>query len=203
MKKSRKICALILALSIVLCITGSRFKYGPSGAFYFKTSPAAGDMGESQVISLEAEQKTYTAEGDITVPMTVGLGHLPGKGFYGEFCVRYRILEQLVDKEIPPVWEKIVPHEEEWSSEKFNSTKQINFAILFIPYYVEFYPIYKETVEIIFPETVDRGYLEVALYPMEEDREQPSYCITMYIYFERADGVLTLDPRNIGAQMYG
>ena len=42
------------------------------------------DGGVAEVISLEAESKTYEGDGDINVPMTVGLGHLPGHDEYDD-----------------------------------------------------------------------------------------------------------------------
>ena len=83
----KRIVALCICLVLVaLCFTGCQEKpeYTPSGEFYVKTSPSRGDGGVSEVISLEAEHKSYESDGDITVSMTVGLGHLSGQGGYGD-----------------------------------------------------------------------------------------------------------------------
>ena len=83
----KRISALAICLVlVVLCFAGCQEKneYTPTGEFYVKTSPSRGDGGVAEVISLEAEHKAYEGYGDITVPMKVGLGHLPNHDEYGD-----------------------------------------------------------------------------------------------------------------------
>ena len=94
---SLALCTFCIMLSMVLSACGDKNKYVPKGEFYVKTSPSAGDVGVDSVIDLEAEYKTYRGEGDIVVPVTIGFGHLPGHGGYGEddaFCAD---IDELVD----------------------------------------------------------------------------------------------------------
>ena len=57
---------------VMLCFAGCQEKneYTPTGEFYVKTSPSRGDGGVAEVISLEAEHKTYEDDGDTIPPIT-------------------------------------------------------------------------------------------------------------------------------------
>ena len=184
---------------VMLCLAGCQEKneYTPSGEFYIKTSPSRGDGGVAEVISLEAEKKTYEGDGDITVPMTVGLGHLPGHDEYGDdvqdtFYVLYKIIESpwIADKE--SAWEKKVEYADSWYDSKYDSTEQVNRPFLFIPNYGEFYPQYKETVNLVFPADVEKGTFYVELYMVIDGQEDQKFA-ELSFYFERENGVLILN----------
>lgn len=198
-----KIKRFFLFLLILCLLTAlpscSRAAYTPTGEFYLKTSPAIGDAGVEDVISLEADRKEYRGDGDISVTMTVGLGHLPGELGYGEdagdtFYVRYQISEAPWNADITPVWEKKVEYTDSWYDAKYDSTEQKNRSFLIFPSYGEFYPLYKETVEIVFPAELEKGYLQVSVYAVVPGHEHHQSITGMNFYFERVDGVLTLDP---------
>ena len=177
------------------CQTG--YKYTPEGEFYFKTSPASGDAGVSEVISLEAEHATYQGEGDITVTFEVGLGHLDNVGgIEGDdtFYVVYRIVEAPWSNNADPVWEKRVDYNESWYSDKFLSTEQEDIPSFIFPRYGEFYPIYKENVDIVFPEDVEKGYLMIWLFCVAEYFEEDQLFFSAKIYFTHEDGMLNLEP---------
>ena len=114
----KRISALTICLVLVmLCFAGCQEnnEYTPIGEFYIKTSPSRGDGGVAEVISLEAEKKTYEGDGDITVPMTVGLGHLPGHDEYGDdaqdsFYVLYKIIESPWTADKESASESDLPH---------------------------------------------------------------------------------------------
>ena len=195
----KRIVALCVCLVLVaLCFTGCQEKneYTPTGEFYIKTSPSRGDGGVVEVISLEAEHKTYEGTGDITVSMTVGLGHLPSRGIHSNdnqetFYVLYKIIKLPSQANKEPVWEKKVEYSDSWYDSKYDSTEQVNRPFLFFPHYGEFYPLYKENVDIIFPADVESGRLYVELYRVVEGYEDHQFAGIDFC-FERVDGVLTL-----------
>ena len=195
----KRIVALCVCLVLVaLCFTGCQEKneYTPTGEFYIKTSPSRGDGGVVEVISLEAEHKTYEGTGDITVSMTVGLGHLPSRGIHSNdnqetFYVLYKIIKLPSQANKEPAWEKKVEYSDSWYDSKYDSTEQANRPFLFFPHYGEFYPLYKENVDIIFPADVESGRLYVELYRVVEGYEDHQFA-GIDFYFERVDGVLTL-----------
>ena len=184
-------CALIVLSS---CGIGEE-QYVPEGEFYIKTSPSCGDGGVREVVSLEAEYCTYEGEGDITVPFTVGLGHLPSAYYDKEakdtFYVLYKIIESPWEADKEPAWEKRVEYADSFDSPKYNSTEQVNRPFLIFPHYGEFYPIYKEQVDITFPEGVEKGHLQVELYTVREDGAEWQFA-DIEFYFEHTDGVLLL-----------
>lgn len=188
---------IFAAVSLISCGKGAA--YEPEGEFYFKTSPAGGDVGVAEVISLEAGRAEYEGDGDITVKMEVGLGHLPdvgggyGDGVEDSFYVIYRITEgwSADDK---PAWEKRVDYNESWYSEKFNSTEQEDIPTFIFPRYGEFYPIYKEMVDIVFPADVEKGYLQICLCSVVEGWEEDHLFFSASIYFTHENGVLKLEP---------
>lgn len=192
------ICFAIIILSFASCDYSD--EYDPKGEFYIKTSPANGDAGVSYVISLEADHKTYEGDGDITVPMTVGFGHLPGASGYGDdvkdtFYLEYKIIEAPWQADKEPAWEKKVKYSDSWYDTKYNSTEQKNPPSLIFARYGEFYPLYKETVEFVFPSDVEKGTFEVSIVTVI-DGEIAGEFGHLSFYFERNDGVLTLDPHN-------
>lgn len=190
------VLALILCLSLASCT--QQPAYTPEGEFYRKTSPARGDAGMSFVVSLEADHATYDGEGDITIPMEVGFGHRPGHPGYSEegatFYVQYRVVEFSVQDSQAPAWEKTVEYEDAWADEKYNSTVPHDRSFLIMPLYGDFYPLYKETVEMVFPSGIEKGELQVAVYSVVPGHEHHQSEARFDIDFERADGVLTLDP---------
>lgn len=200
MKRITILCISLLLITLFLTSCRSDPKYTPTGEFYVKTSPANGDAGVQNVISLEADHKTYEGDGDITVSMTVGLGHLPDAGGYGDdvqdtFYVLYRIIEAPWEAGKEAVWEKKVEYADSWYDSKYDSTEQKNSTILFvIPHYGEFYPLYKESVEFVFPASVEKGYLQVEVYAVIEGSDDQQ-CAGLEFNFDRIDGVLRLDPK--------
>ena len=199
----KRISALAICLVLVmLCFTGCQEKneYTPTGEFYIKTSPSRGDGGVSEVISLEAEKKAYEGDGDIIVPMTVGLGHLPGHDEYGDdvqdtFYVLYKIIESPWTADKESAWEKKMEYTDSWHDSKYDSTEQENRSFLIFPHYGEFYPLYKETVDIVFPADVEKGTFYVELYTVIEGQEDQQFA-ELSFYFKRENGVLTLDPND-------
>ena len=190
--------SMLLTLSLSLASCTQPPAYTPKGEFYAKTSPAKGDAGMSFVISLEADRATYEGEGDITIPMEVGLGHRPGHPGYSEegasFYVQYRVVEFPLKDGQAPAWEKTVEYEDEWADEKFDSTVPHDRSFLIIPLYGDFYPLYKETVEMVFPADVEKGSLQVDVYSVIPGHEHHQVEARFTIDFERVDGVLTLEP---------
>ena len=196
----KRIVALCTCLMLIaLCIAGcwEENAYTPTGEFYVKTSPSRGDGGVAEVISLEAEKKTYEGDGDITVPMIVGLGHLPGHDEYGDdvqdtFYVLYKIIESPWTADKESAWEKKVEYTDSWYDAKYDSTEQKNRSFLIFPLYGEFYPLYKETVDIVFPADVEKGTFYDELYTVIEGREDHQFA-ELSFYFKRENGVLILD----------
>lgn len=196
MRKLLILCSCILLVSLCLTACQEPAAYTPTGEFYIKTNPSHGDTGVDYVISLEAEHKTYKNDGDIRIPMEVGLGHLPdavGYDYENTFYVRYQIIEAPWEANKAPAWERIVEYAESWYDAKFNSTVQKNRPVLIAPNYGEFYPLYKENVDLLFPENVEKGYVEITVYVVAEGWEDQSVAHLRF-YFERSDGVLTLNP---------
>ena len=192
----------ILMLLTMLCFTGCQEKneYTPTGEFYVKTLPSRGDGGVAEVISLEAEHKTYEGDGDITVPMTVGIGHLPGHDEYGDdvrdtFYVLYKIIESSWTADKESAWEKKMEYTDSWYDSKYDSTEQENRSFLIFPHYGEFYPLYKETVDIVFPADVEKGTFYVELYTVIDGQEDQKFA-ELSFYFKRENRVLTLDPND-------
>ena len=195
----KRIVALCTCLVLIaLCFAGCQKEnaYTPTGEFYVKTSPSHGDGGVAEVISLEAAHKTYEGSGDITVSMTVGLGHLPGQGGYGDdvqdtFYVLYKIIASPWQADKEAVWEKKVEYNDSWGDPKYNSTEQVNRPLLIFPHYGQFYPLYKENVDIVFPADVEKGWLYVTVYYVIEGQVDYQFA-GLDFSFERVDGVLTL-----------
>lgn len=199
-EKTTILCIALLLIMLCLTACQNENEYTPTGEFYIKTSASRGDTGVVDVISLEADSKTYEGDGDIAVPMTVGLGHLPGVDDYGDdvrdtFCVQYQIIEAPLAADKAPVWEKKVEYTDSWDDSKYDSTEQKNRPFLIFPHYGEFYPLYKETVEFVFPEDVTKGYVQIIIFTVIEGQANSRFC-DLEFYFERVGGVLTLDPRS-------
>lgn len=188
------LCMLLIAGVFTSC--QSTNVYVPAGEFYIKTAPSRGDTGVSEVISIEAEYKRYHGEGDITVPMTVGFGHLPGLSEYGDdvqvtFYALYKVTELPWRAEKESVWEKKVEYSDSWYDAKYDSTEQKNPPTFIFARYGEFYPIYKEMVEIVFPAEVARGRMTVELHLVIEGQAEYQFS-ELGFYFERKDGALWL-----------
>lgn len=193
----RSVCLLMICVLFVLCCAGCR-RYTPTGELYKKTPAHNGDADVSRVISMEAAHKSYEGEGDITVPMTVGFGHLPEDTGYGKenntFYLTYSVYSSPRKKDNTPVWEKKVAYPDAYGSDKYASGKRNHSPLLFFADYGEFYPLYKEEVEIVFPAEVKKGYFEIALYHVIEGQEVHQYGGSLSCDFARKGGVLTLDP---------
>lgn len=196
---SLALCAFCIMLSMVLSACGDRSGYVPKGEFYVKTSPSAGDVGVDSVIDLEAEYKTYRGEGDIVVPVTIGFGHLPGHGGYGEdendtFYLLYRIFDQkFVKSDAKPIWENKVAYPNSFYDEKYNSTVPKNRSFLFIAFYGDFYPLYKESAELVFPEGIQSGAVTIECYTVLPKRDVEQLVDILEFSFTRNDDVLTLE----------
>lgn len=199
----KKLLALVLAIvSLLCCLVGCQDKneYTPLGEFYIKTAPSNGDAGVSYVISLEAEHKSYEGDDDITIPMTVGFGHLPGASGYGDdvqdtFYLEYKIIESPWQADKEPAWEKKVEYSDSWYDTKYDTTEQKNPPSLIFARYGEFYPLYKETVDFVFPSEVEKGTVEINIV-IVIDGEIAQEFGDFSFYFEYKNGVLTLDPHN-------
>ena len=194
------VCIALITVSLTAC--QDKNEYTPSGEFYIKTAPSNGDAGVSYVISLEAEHKAYESDGDITIPMTVGFGHLPRASGYGDdvqdtFYLEYKIIESPWQADKEPDWEKKVEYSDSWYDTKYDTTEQKNPPSLIFARYGEFYPLYKETVDFVFPSEVEKGTVEINIV-IVIDGEIAQKFGDFSFYFERKDGVLTLDPHNEG-----
>ncbi len=198
-KKSISIILCIGCIMLTICLSAceDKNKYIPEGEFYVKTSPANGDAGAGEVVDLEAKYKAYQGEGNITVPVTIGFGHLPDRvGLYGDqndtFYILYQVFGSLND-DPQPVWEKKVEYSDSFYDAKYNSTVAKNHSFLFIPFYGDFYPIYKEAAEIVFPEGIQSGTVRVTFYIVLENDNEQTFCEGLEFSFTRVNGVLTLN----------
>ena len=196
----RRTMSVLICLMMLVSLAGcfEEEDYTPSGEFYVKTPPSRGDTGIEYVISMEAEHLEYEASGDVVVPMTVGFGHLPGQIGYGDdvqdnFYVRYQLLEDNWPDDLEPAWEKIVTYSDSWYDSKYDTTVQKNPPSLIFARYGQFYPLYKETVEILFPADLEKGYVEVSIFIMNGEEIMSNFGFLRFD-FERKDGVLILDP---------
>lgn len=198
--RKKILIALTLFVALTLCSCQNAFVqeyvYKPTGEFYAKTRPVLGDGGTSTVISLETAHATYEGEGDITVPMTVGFGHLyvrDREDATDTFYVQYVLTNGPWNHEDDIIfWEKKVEYEDSFFGGKYKTTEQINRVILGIPDYGEFYPLYTENIEITFPADVDYGYLKVKIVEVDGGEERGTGP-ELVIRFERVDGTLILE----------
>ena len=131
--------------------------------------------------------------------MTVGIGHLPGHDEYGDdvrdtFYVLYKIIESTWTADKESAWEKKMEYTDSWYDSKYDSTEQENRSFLIFPHYGEFYPLYKETVDIVFPADVEYGCLYVELYIVIEGQEDRKIA-ALRCYFKQENGILTLDDK--------
>lgn len=187
---------IMSAMCLSACV--DKNGYVPKGEFYIKTSPANGDAGAMEVIDLEAEYKSYQGTSDIIVSVTVGFGHQPDVvGFYGEdandtFYVLYQVFEVPLKDNSQPVWENKVEYSNSFFDAKYNSTVPKDRSFLFIPIYGDFYPLYKEAAEIVFPEGIQSGVVRVNCYTVPENGEGEMVSEGLEFPFTRIDGVLTL-----------
>ena len=153
----------LIALLLTGCTDNNEYK--PKGEFYAKTSPSRGDAGVSEVISVEIEKATYEGEDEITVPTTVGFGHLPSRTNEEEqpFCVHCYIEDFSDTNGYELAWETRVWHEDSFYSEKYNSTEPKNGQLLFIPLYGQFYPTYTEQIDFVYPADSTEGRATVEI----------------------------------------
>ena len=182
---------LLLTLSLLSC---SQPAYTPEGEIYVKTSPAWGDGGVTDVVDMEIEKAVYTADGELTVPVKLGVGHRPnrydksdGDGYaYLVISVRYNTMPP---GEILEIGRLDFP---DYETDKFNSTKpEPDRSILFMPIYGDFYPIYRESVDWDIPADAKNGYMEAVLHTVDSNGNHSDYSNhSPRIYFERIDGEL-------------
>lgn len=190
----------IVSITVALCASacGDNNEYVPKGEFYVKTPAARGDAGVGEVIDLEAEYKSYQGAGDITIPVTVGFGHRPDMvGYYGEdandtFYALYQVFEDPLADDPQPVWENKVEYSDSFYDAKYNSTVPKDSSFLFIPFYGNFYPLYKEAAEIVFPEGVQSGIVRVNCYIVTENGYGGTFGKGLEFSFTRIDDILTL-----------
>ena len=190
-KKLSRLLLLALPLSLSLASCAKQPAYTPEGEVYVKTSPSRGDGGVDEVVDITVEKAVYTAEGEITVPIKIGVGHThwplqteDGPAF-GYLEVKF--------------WIDIMPREEptdtlrvdypDYETEKFRSTdpEERPWYNFFPYYYGEFYPLYRETVEWTIPADASYGYLTACVHS-EDPYGNTSCTETVRIYFERIDG---------------
>lgn len=193
---STTLCICCITISMCLFSCGDKNKYILKGKFYVKTSPSEGDTNASEVIDIEAEYISYQGTGDIIVPVIVGFGHLPSLAKNDSktndtFYVLYQVFGFPI-KDNPPVWKKKVEYADSFYDAKYNSTIPNNTSFLFIPISGEFYPLYKERVEIVFPEGIQEGRVEVYCYSVYENGNN-IYIKDLDFSFTRDCNVLTLD----------
>lgn len=159
--------------------------------FYLKTSLGT-DGNATNVIDIRTEKKTYEGEGDIHVMATVGFGHLPGSVNFGtntpdHLRVECVIIKSPFAENKRPAWENISDYSGTWADEKYNSTAKNSSNG------GEFYPIFTDQIELVFPLEVEYGYFEIRLVNVFADGSSAQF-ETLRFYFEHKGGVLTLDP---------
>ncbi len=188
MKKPRfAILTLTSLLLISSCISCAKPAYTPTGEIYGKTSPSQGDAGVSEVVDIEIEKASYPADGDITVPVKVGVGHHPSDRPDGD-AYAYLTIRVWLDKYAEDEPDKVIRFDyPDWETAKFNSTEPQDRSFLFIPLYGDFYPLYRETVELTIPADVSFGLVCAELH---EGNPQGNEYVTdsVKIEFERIDG---------------
>ena len=198
MKKTVSLICFLVMLSMLILSSCSRSEgYTPKGEFYAKTPASNGDAGSVCVIDIEFPKKSYECEGDFHTDATVGFGHLPGaydgEEDGGHLRFECKIIKAPLKADKRASWEMVCDYDSSFYDEQFNSTEKKDSSFLFFPIYGDFYPIYKEKVTIIFPEEVDKGYLEIRIYSVTGESEA-SELSCLRVYFERDGGALTLEP---------
>ena len=191
MKPYRLCCAIIaLLLTLTLASCTPKPAYTPEGEVYVKTSPSRGDGGVVEVIDLEMEKAVYTAEGALTVPVTFGVGHRPSDIPDGDGYA-YLLLRAGYDTTPAGEYEEIGRFDfPDWETAKYNSTEpEPDRAILIIPIYGEFYPVYRDSVNWDIPAHASSGYIEAVLY-IQDDHGNLYMSRDIQIRFERVDGEL-------------
>lgn len=193
------LCAVLLLFAFCLHACGEKPAYVPTGEFYQKTSPSIGDGGASDVIDLEAEHLTYQGTGDITVSMTVGFGHMPVRSAHepdpnSSFAVHISVYGFPFEKD-EPAWETTLQYDEDWDSVKFNATEpEESHPFLIFPHYGDFYPLYKENVQVTFPAELERGVLFITVSKKQDGMDVGgAHCRELRVDFYREGDVLTLE----------
>ena len=168
---------IILCLLAVECIMSfcscSSVKPARQGEVYVKTSPSVGDSGVTEVIDISLEKSEYESKGDITVPVSVGVGHLPVERKYEGDEYAYLKISIWINAETPSEKpDSTVRYTyEDWHDDKFDSTKQKK--VLFG--YGEFYPLHLETVNVTIPAHAQSGRISAVLYLADKDQEKDEY----------------------------
>lgn len=192
-----RILSLTILLLTIFCAACSRPVYTPTGEIYVKTSPANGDAGVSEVAELEMERASYPADGDVTVPIRLGIGHL-SKGRADGEAYAYVTLSVWLDQQPTEQPAEVRQLEyPDWETEKFASTEPEGkplwaYLIPIMPYYGDFYPLYRETVEVAIPADVSFGLIRAELHIVDE-QGNVSFTDPLQISFERVDGALVFE----------
>lgn len=198
MKKADLLKRVALALTALLLVSSlaacSKPAYTPTGEIYVKTSPARGDAGETEVLELEMERASYPADGGVTIPIRLGIGHLQqghpdGEGY--AYVTLTVWLDKLPKDEPDEVRRLEYP---DWETETYTATEPEGkplwaYLIPFMPYYGDFYPLYRETVEVTVPAEVGSGVIRAELHVVDEQGNE-SFTDPLQISFERIDGSL-------------
>ena len=195
----KRIYALLILTSMLLtlCLSSCTPKpaYEPGGEVYAKTSPVNGDGGDPWVVDITLDCAVYAAEGDLTVPVRIGMGHHPRDREDGD---AYGYLEV-------KLWMNCNTHAEPnevrridlpaWESSEYNSTEpeERPWYFFWMPvYYGEFYPLRHETVKWDIPSYVTYGYLTAQVFQVTPingtDYRYNSQIVKLA--FERVDGEL-------------
>lgn len=180
---------LLLAASLTAC--GDGYK-PPYGEVYTKTSPSRGDGGVSEVVDITVEKAAHSGEGEMTVPVKIGVGHLPRRqDGEGAAYLEVRIWLDIMPKEEPT---DILRFEyPDWQTAAFNSTEEESrpWYLFWVPvYYGDFYPLCHETVEWRIPAEASYGFLEAELFEVDMNGNEYS-SEEVRIEFERtAEGIV-------------
>ena len=182
---------LSLALSCTAC---SRPPYTPAGEVSIKTSPARGDAGVEEVAELEMERASYPADGEVTLPIRLGIGHL-SKGRADGEAYAYVTLSVWLDQNPTEQPDEVRRLEyPDWETEAYATTEPEGkplwaYLIPFMPYYGDFYPLHRETVEVVIPADISFGFIRAELHMVDEQGNE-SFTDPLQLSFERIDGAL-------------
>ena len=179
---------LFLIISLFSC---NRATFTPAGEIYAKTSPSRGDAGVGEVVDITIEEATYSAEGEITVPVQIGVGHSYRSAADGRLVASLKI-EVWLDTETTeePAETKSFDYPD-WGSDKYISTEpeQRPWNLFWLPvYYGQFYPLYHETFMWTIPADVTSGYLKAYICKVDTANDNTYTTEAVWIQFERVDG---------------
>ena len=179
---------VLLILTIVIGVTSAFSSCSKKNENIYTNRPYAKTPtdGAKEVIEIEFDKNTYKGNGDLNVYATVGFGRLPEvTGDENErLYVEYLVIKAPWSEKKRPSWEMETSYQVSWYDEMFNAGVDENGEI---------YPLFSESVDIIFPAGVSEGYFEVRLYKLKDGNDKKKIS-SLYIYFERENGVLMINP---------